>query len=216
MSSPELQKALIVDDEPVSRLGLSALLRDVPWIRVAGEAGNTREAIGMARALKPSLAILDIAISGDRGLEFIREVSDRCKILVFSLREETLFAERCIRAGAKGYLSKREPLETTRKAIETVGGGDVYLSDRVRERICNRMLSNSVQSYKEDIDLLSDREIEVFELLGQGASTKETAERLGVSAKTVQGYHIRIRERLDLPNFNKLIQRATYYVLTGK
>lgn len=210
------QKVLIVDDEPIARLGLAAVIARASNIAVCGEAISTAHGLEMAQKLKPALVILDIAVEGDRGLEFIKSVQEKCKVLVFSLREETLYAERCLLAGAKGYISKREPIKTVEEGIQQVLNGKVFVSERVRERLYNRMLQYPATVKRADVCTLTDRELEVFELLGQGATTVETAKRLNVSVKTVQGYHINIRDRLSLPNYNQLVRRAVHYVLEGQ
>jgi DNA-binding NarL/FixJ family response regulator len=215
-SKASKQKVLIVDDEPIARLGLATLINREPSLSLCGEAIGTAQGLEMAQKLKPNLAILDIAVEGDRGLEFIKTVQDKCKVLVFSLREETLYAERCLLAGAKGYVSKREPIETVRNAIQAVLQGKVFVSERVRERLYNRMLQYPATVSHDDVCTLTDRELEVFELLGQGATTQEAAKRLHVSVKTVQGYHMNIRDRLNLANYNQLIRRAVHYVLEGQ
>ena len=183
---------------------------------ICGQANRTSQGIELVRKLNPNLAILDIAVEGDRGLEFIQAAQEECAVLAFSLREETLYAERCLRAGAKGYISKRESLETVMKGIHEVLKGKTFVSERVQERIYHRMLRKPATVSREDVHGLTDRELEVFELLGQGATTQETARRLKVSVKTVQGYHISIRARLSLPNYNQLIRRAVHYVLEGQ
>lgn len=210
------ERIVIVDDEPIARLGLATLIKSEPNLVLCGEAVNTAKGIELVRKTKPALAILDISVEGDRGLEFIKSAQEYCEVLVFSLREETLYAERCLLAGAKGYVSKRESVETVRAAIQEVLKGKVFISERVRERLYNRMLQFPSTVDRNSISTLTDRELEVFELLGQGATTQETAKRLSVSMKTVQGYHINIRDRLNLPNYNQLIRRAVHYVLEGQ
>lgn len=210
------QRIVIVDDEPIARLGLTTLIKNEPNLVLYGAAVNTAKGIELVRKTKPALAILDISVEGDRGLEFIKAAQDYSEVLVFSLREETLYAERCLLAGAKGYVSKRESLDTVRTAIQEVLRGKIFISERVRERLYNRMLQFPSTIDQNSISTLTDRELEVFELLGQGATTQETAKRLNVSMKTVQGYHINIRDRLNLPNYNQLIRRAVHYVLEGQ
>jgi DNA-binding NarL/FixJ family response regulator len=209
-------RILVVDDEPIACLGLATLIEKEGDLALCGQAKSTSEGIELMRKLKPDMAILDISVEGDRGLEFIQAAQTIGKVLIFSLREEILYAERCLIAGAKGYISKREPLDVIRLGIREVLAGKVYVSQRVQERIYRRLLRDPAKVNKEDVDSLTDRELEVFELLGQGATTQETARRLKISVKTVQGYHVSIRERLHLTNYNQLIRRAVHYILEGQ
>ena len=215
-SKTSKRKILIVDDEPIARLGLATLINHESNLTLCGEAIGTAQGLEMTQKLKPALVILDIAVEGDHGVEFVKAVQNKCEVLVFSLREETLYAERCLLAGARGYVSKRESLQTVKTAIQAVLQGKVFVSERVRERLYSRMLQYPATVKRTDICTLTDRELEVFELLGQGATTQETARKLKVSIKTVQGYHINIRDRLNLANYNQLIRRAVHYVLEGQ
>lgn len=135
---------------------------------------------------------------------------------MFSLREETLYAERCLQAGAKGYVSKRESEGTVLAAIKSVLAGKTVVSPRVRERLFQRALNGQSHVDRSEVEQLTDRELEVFELLGQGATTRQIADRLCVSMKTVQTYHASIKESLGLGNVNQLIRRAVHYVLEGQ
>lgn len=177
---------------------------------------NTAEGYAAVRRHKPDLVILDIAVEGDRGVEFIQNTADRTHVLVFSLREETLYAERCLQAGARGYISKREPEESVMDAINSVLAGKTFVGERVKQRLIERALNkhNPVQHAR--VQELSNRELEIFELLGQGVTTREIADKLCISVKTVQGYHASIKNTLNLVNMNQLIRRAVHYVLEGQ
>jgi len=207
---------LIVDDQPIMRLGLANLVEGEPELKVIGEASNTADGYAKVCRLKPDLVILDIAVEGDRGIEFIQSSHDRTSVLVFSLREETLYAERCLQAGTKGYVSKRESEGTVLAAIKSVLAGKTVVSPRVRERLFQRALNGQSHVDRSEVEQLTDRELEVFELLGQGATTRQIADRLCVSMKTVQTYHASIKESLGLDNVNQLIRRAVHYVLEGQ
>ncbi|MFW5652940.1 MAG: response regulator [Planctomycetota bacterium] len=206
---------LIVDDQPVTRLGLETLIERQPGLRVVDVESNTADGYDAVRRHKPDLVILDIAVEGDRGIEFIQNTSNMTHVLVFSLREETLYAERCLQAGAKGYISKRESEETVIAAINSVIAGKTFVGERVKQRLVERALNNHHTVNHARVQELTDRELEIFELLGQGVTTREIADKLCISVKTVQGYHASIKDTFDLPNMNQLIRRAVHYVLEG-
>lgn len=207
---------MIVDDEPMTRLGLKTFVEDEPQLDYCGEATRTATALEKLGSLEPDLVILDIALEGNRGIEFIQEAQKQSDVIIFTRREETIYAERCIRSGARAYISKREPLELIQQAIQQVLAGEIYLGERVQKKLVNGLHASPKKVNLGEVDKLTDRELEVFELLGQGCSTQEAAKRLGVSMKTVQGYHITIRKRLGLKHSNLLIRRAVHYVLEGE
>lgn len=208
-------RILLVDDQPLSREGMESLVKPCRDLEVCGEALTTTEGYKQVRALKPSLAILDISIEGDRGLEFIQRAKKHTKVMVLSLREETLYAERCLIAGALGYVSKREPTERILEGIRNVLAGTTFVGQRVTQRLLDRMVGHSSVD-RANIEALTDRELEVFELLGQGATTTEVAKVLKISTKTVQAYCTNMRKSLQLANTNQLIRRAVHFVLEGQ
>lgn len=210
------KKILLVDDQPVVRAGLRTLVEAEPDLEICGEAIDTADGRAEARLKQPDLAVLDIAVEGDRGLEFIEAVKTHTLVLVFTLREESIYAERCLQAGALGYLSKREPTARVMHAIRRVLAGKVCVSERVTEGLLDRLVSGSSTISTAAVQQLSDRELEVFELFGQGVTTAEIAAALSLSVKTVQGYHASIKKTLNLSNHNQLIRRAVHYVLEGQ
>lgn len=208
-------RILLVDDQPIAREGVTALVNKTRDLVICGEAIRTAEGYKQVRDLKPSLAVLDISIEGDRGLEFIQRAKKHTRIMILSLREETLYAERCLIAGALGYVSKREPTERILEGIRSVLDGTTFVGERVTQRLLDRMVGQAAVS-RANVDALTDRELEVFELLGQGAATSDIAKALKISTKTVQAYCTSMRKSLQLENTNQLIRRAVHFVLEGQ
>lgn len=207
---------LIVDDEPITRAGLHAVIADLAGFRVCGEAIDAADARGEVDRKKPDVVIVDIAIEGDHGMAFVETAGERSAVLVFSLLEEMIYAERCVKAGARGFVSKREPVEKLSAAIEAVHRGEVHLSEKVNQRLLRRVAIGSEPASRGGVDLLSDRELQVFQYLGEGLTTNEIAQHISLSPKTVQTYQAKIKHTLRLENANQLIRRAVHYVLQGR
>jgi DNA-binding NarL/FixJ family response regulator len=209
-------KVLIVDDHPVVREGLAMLIARQPDLEVCGEAADVAEAVRQAAATNPDVAVVDIGLQTGNGLDLIRRLKNRDKelrILVWSMFGERLYAERSIRAGALGYITKEQATDQIIDAIRKVREGRVYLSTAMSER----MLKGAVGARpgRSSIERLSDRELEVFRLLGNGKETKEVAEIMHVSAKTVETYQGRIKEKLNLKSGRELVQQAAHWLSPG-
>ena len=203
-------KILLVDDHPLVREWLTNLINEEPDIEVCGQAGNTREALGLVGTLRPRIVVVDISLDGASGLELIKDVKavhPKVDLIVLSMHDEMLYAERAMRAGAVGYVMKRDATDKVLAAIRTVLQGGLYFSNAV-----NAMLAQKIIQGPGDqpamIAALSDRELEVFQLLGRGCSTRQISEQMNVGFKTVHVYCARIREKLNLANIHELVFHA--------
>ena len=209
-------RVLIVDDHPFMRAGLAQTINDRSGMTVCGQAGNIPEALQLMGQHRPDLAVVDLSLGEESGLDLIKAIKDQwpgTKILVSSMHDETLFAERVLRAGALGYVNKGEPPDVFISALERVGTGQVYLSDRMTNRMLGRMLGENPQQEGDPIAKLSNRELEVFELIGNGLVTKQIAARLGLSPKTIETYREHIKAKLNLANASELTRHAVQWVL---
>ena len=210
-SNPRQHRVFLVDDHPLVREWLTNLINQQPDLRVCGESENAPDALAAIRLAKPEVAVVDISLKESSGIDLVKSlksISPEVAILVLSMHEETLYAERALRAGAKGYIMKRE---TTRKVIEAIRRvleGKPYLSDRVVEAMTLRVTEGETPGFRSPVERLSDRELEVFEFLGQGLGTRQIATTLRVSLKTVQAYCARIKEKLSLTSATGLLREA--------
>jgi DNA-binding NarL/FixJ family response regulator len=208
-------KVLIVDDHPVVRDGLVAQLATEPDLQVCGEAEDVIGALARIEATRPDVAVIDISLKNGSGIDLIKRIrarTDSIRLLVWSMYPENLYAERALRAGAHGYVHKGRATREILEALRAVLAGKVYLSGDQADRLLSRLVGG-VPVEHSPIESLSDRELEAFELMGQGLTTEQVAERMRVSPKTVETYRARIKEKLGLSNFTELIQQATRWVL---
>lgn len=211
----EYASILLVDDHPIMRDGISQLITLQPDLEVCGEAGSASEALKFLQKNSPDLAIIDISLKDINGIELIKEIKTtnyQFPILVLSMHPETLYAERAIRAGAKGYIMKHEPAEKLLKAIRKVLKNKIYLSPEMSEALLDTLLSEKQETPGPAINRLSDRELEVFTLLGKGLKPKQIAEKLLLSTKTIETYSLRIKQKLNLKNSSQLIQTAIQHI----
>ena len=209
-----MAKILIVDDHPLVRTGLAQLIGDCPDLEVCAEAGDMADALQRIEKVKPDLAIIDLSLSGGSGLDLIEHIKSRhpdILMLVASMHDETLYAERVLTAGARGYVNKQEAQDRIVHAIRQVLGGKVYLSERMTERLLSGMVDAG--SEKRDIDSLSNRELQVFELIGRGVSTGNIASQLNLSTKTIETHQAHIKKKLGLDSAHQLTQRAIRWVM---
>lgn len=213
----EKARVLIVDDHPVVREGLALLISTQPDMEVCGEAEDVASACRLADARPPDVAIVDISLPGGGGLELIKRVKalhPAIRMLVSSIHEEGVYAERALRAGALGYVNKREATRTIVDAIRRVRDGHIFLSERMTERLLSRAVAGADQAaVASPVDSLSDRELDVFESIGRGESTRAIAARLHLSGKTVETYRERIRKKLSLQSGAELARRAMEWVI---
>ena len=204
-----MARILIVDDHPLVRTGLAQLIGDCPDLEVCGEAADMAEALRRVDQLQPDLAIIDLSLAGGSGLDLIERIGRRDSsilMLVASMHDETLYAERVLAAGARGYVNKQEAQDDIIRAIRQVLGGKIYLSERMTERLVSGEAGNDNE--KRDIDSLSNRELQVFELIGQGVSTANIAAQLHLSIKTIETHQAHIKKKLGLESAHQLSQRA--------
>jgi DNA-binding NarL/FixJ family response regulator len=208
----------IVDDHPLMRKGMAMTLDSEMGFTVCGQAVSAEDALKEIQSLKPDVAVVDISLPGMSGIELIKHLLGYLpdlKILVVSRHDEELYAERAIRAGAKGYLMKLEAGDTIVSAIRQIMGGGLFLSNKIGSKIIMKLTSGIQHDADNPLGILSDRELEVFELTGNGLSTKEIAERLYVSVKTIESYRARIKEKLHITTANDFIRRAVKWVEEG-
>jgi len=209
-------RILIVDDHPLVRHGLRQLISDEPNLEVCADAEGAAEALHLVETLTPDLVVIDISLKTGSGIELIkaiRAIDDSIKTLVYSMHEELLYAERALRAGARGYVSKLEATDSIIDAIRRVLDGKIAVSDQMSERLLARIAQQPPESYQDPISSLTDRELEIFELFGKGFTTREVADHLNRSIKTIETHRERISRKLDLRNASEFVRRATQWVV---
>ncbi len=212
-------KIFIVDDHPILRQGLAQLINFENDMMAIGEAGNAALALEGIAKEKPDLILVDISLEGTSGLELTKNILDKypkMNILIVSMYDESVYVERVLRAGAKGYLTKREASENIISAIRTVLAGDIYVSEKWKSKLMNKLVGRSTTANASFTVSLSDRELEVLQLTGQGCATRQIAEQLHVSVKTVESHYANIKNKLDLKNSHELIQYAVKWCLSEK
>jgi DNA-binding NarL/FixJ family response regulator len=208
-------RVFLVDDHRIVLEGLLNLINQEANLSVCGQALDSQEALKNLAGAKPDLVILDIALKSGSGLELIKALkvrSPHLPILVLSMHNESLYAERALRAGAKGYIMKEEGTEKLVTAIHRVLDGQIYLSESMTTKLLSQRIQGRSEHGTSSLDVLSDRELEVFHLIGQGRSTREIAEQLHLSVKTVESYRENIKEKLRLQNATELIQHAIHWL----
>jgi len=208
------KRILVVDDHPIVRQGLSMLINRNEDLLVCGHAADASEAMEAVRVLKPDMVIVDISLKDANGIELIKEIKaydGALPVLTLSMHDESLYAERSLRAGAKGYIMKQEGTEKLISAIRAVLAGELYISDRLAGRLINKMVSGG-ERRGSALESLSDRELEVFLLIGRGQRTREISSQLHLSPKTVETYRSHIKEKLNLGSSTELLQHAIQWV----
>ena len=211
------RKVLLVDDHPFMRAGLAQLIERQPDLVVCGEAGNPADAIRELARARPDLVLTDITMPGRSGLEFIKDLGAQhptLLILVMSMHDEMIYAERALRAGARGYIMKEAGGDNLLTAIRQVLRGDVYLSPRMSARILENLSGRRPRGSSSPIEKLTDREFEVFQLIGHGKSTGDIATQLHLSSKTVDVHRGHIKEKLELTDTTALVRHAVRWVET--
>jgi DNA-binding NarL/FixJ family response regulator len=217
-SSAPKCKVFLVDDHPIVRQGLALFIEREPDLMVCGEAEDATSALQAIRDSAPDFVILDISLNGPDGLELLKTLRVRypnLPALVLSMHDESVYAERALRAGANGYIMKQEAADKVITAIRHILGGDVYLSDRLTKQMLQQFVNGSI-SPRDPLAKLSDRELEVFRLIGAGHGTRQIADELHVSTKTVESYQAHIKEKLALRNARELVQYAVEWSLNAK
>lgn len=207
-------RVVIVEDHPLFRERLAALINKELDMLVCGEADNIRQAMEIIRETQPDAAVVDITLKGSSGLELIKDMkaqSIELPVLVLSMHDESLYAERVIRAGAKGYITKDEASDKVMSAIRTVVAGEIYLSESMTSRVLKN-LSGKNAEHSSPMERLTDRELEVFQLIGKGKTAKEIAETLNLGLTTIDTYRARIKEKLNLRNATELVHEAAEWI----
>lgn len=208
----------LVDDHPMLRSGLRYLVQDEGSFRICGEASTASEALDEIPILKPDVVVMDITLPDKSGLELLKDllaVMPALRVLVFSMHDEMLYAERVIRAGGKGYLAKGSDIEQFTQALHEVLGGGLYLSERVSTHMLNRMAIGYKREPAFGPATLTDRELDVFQMLGRGLGTPQIAGKLHISPRTVDAHRNNIRMKLSLPDAAAVLREAIIWVESG-
>jgi DNA-binding NarL/FixJ family response regulator len=204
-------RILLVDDHPLVRERLAEVINREPDLIVCAEAEDRHQAIETIRIRKPNLIIVDITLKNSDGVELIKDIHARWPgllMLVVSMHDESLYAERVLRAGARGYITKQEATRSILRAIRRVLEGQIFLSENISSQIIGRLMDSAPGQATEPVESLADRELQVFELTGRGLNTRQIAERLHIGVKTVETYRHRIREKLKLEHPTDLLRAA--------
>jgi DNA-binding NarL/FixJ family response regulator len=213
------KSVLIVDDHPLLRQGLALLINQQQDMLVCGEAEEAQTAMQAIAQHRPDIMILDISLSGPDGIELLKTIraSDpELPVLILSMHDEAIYAERALRARANGYIMKQEATEKVLVAVRRILNGEIYLSDRMSNKMLQQYIGGGPSMLQSRISALSDRELEVFRLIGEGRATREIAEELHLSVKTVETYQAHIKEKLALRSGRELIQHAIQWKINEK
>ncbi len=208
-------KVILVEDHPMFREHLGQLINRDLGMAVCGEADNIVDAMKLIKATRPDIAIVDITLRGSSGLELLKDLKAEgveVNVLVLSMHDEELYAERALRAGARGYITKNEASSEVVSAIRQVMAGELYVSKRLTSKLLNRITHKRNDSDFGGVPALADRELEVFQMLGRGKNTREIAQMLHLGESTVETYRARIKEKLDLRSSADLYLRAGQWV----
>src|SRR2546428_3800027 len=214
---PEAKRIVIVDDHPLFRKGLEQLIHSDSAFAVCGEANNASEAMEVIRKLHPDLAIVDLSLPGANGIELIKNIRaefPKLPILVLSMHDESLYALRALRAGAEGYVMKHEAMANVIQAIHEVFNGRPYLSPAMAAQVITKFAHRGSQSEADAVERLSDRELEILELIGKGNEVRQIAKLLHLSPKTVETHRAHIKEKLNLQNARQVTRFAVQWVGT--
>ena len=215
----KMKRILIVDDHPIVREGMMQLLRSESDIEICGSVGTAREALELVPKAKPDLVLSDMTMTDRSGLELIKDLKvlhPEIPVLVISMHDEKLYAERVLRAGGRGYVMKEVASDHLLKAIRCVLSGDIYLSKKESQRLIGTISNHKKNQSEIPIQRLTDREFEVLQLLGLGKGTREVAEQLCISPRTVDAHRAHIKEKLEIKNGNELLRFAVRWVESGE
>jgi DNA-binding NarL/FixJ family response regulator len=212
-------RVLLVDDHPIVRQGLALLIDREPDLAVCGEAEGAHSAFHAITTLRPDIVVLDISLSGPDGLDVLKEIRSKkasLPVLILSMHDESIYADRAMRAGANGYIMKQEATEKVLVAIRRILQGEVYLSDRLTNTMLQQYVRGAAPTEKSPLVNLTDRELEVFRLIGEGHGTRQIADELHLSVKTIESYQAHIKEKLALRNARELVQHAIEWTVNLK
>lgn len=214
-SEPVRHRIFLVDDHPVTREGVRVLIDQESDLVVCGQADSAPAALQLIQRLKPDLAVVDITLKTTSGIELMKNVKallPDLPVLIMSMHDESLYAERALRAGAKGYVMKHEASDRILTAIRSVLAGDLYLSEKMKEKMLHRLVRSRKNEVVFTIDTLSDREMEVFQLIGNGFGTRQIADKLNLSVKTIDSYREHLKLKLRLEKGSDLVRHAIQWV----
>ena len=212
---PEAKRIVIVDDHPLFRKGLEQLIHSDGTFAVCGEAGNGADAMEVIRKLNPNLAIVDLSLPGANGIELIKNIRaefPKLPILVLSMHDESLYALRALRAGAEGYVMKHEAMANVIQAIREVFNGRPYLSPAMAAQVITKFAHRNAEGEADPVERLSDRELEILELIGKGREVRQIAKLLHLSPKTVETHRAHIKDKLDLKNSREVARFALQWL----
>lgn len=219
MPAPARRTILIVDDHPMFRRGLASLIESEPDLAVCGQAGSSAAALQAVQQSQPDLVSVDLALGESDGLDLVKEMKrrhPRIPALVLSMHDEAVYAERALRAGARGYVNKQQLDETVLVAIRRLLAGETYMSGTLEGRLAARYVAGRTLATDSPLEALSDRELQVFRLIGQGRSTRQIAETLHLSIKTIESHREHIKQKLMVESATELAHRATRWVEIGR
>ncbi len=213
------KNVLLVDDHPIVRQGLTLLINQESDLTVCGEAEEMYAALNAIKTCKPDIMVVDISLNGPDGLELLKNIraqQPHLPVLILSMHDEAIYAERALRAGANGYIMKQEATDKVLVALRRILSGEIYVSERIANHMLLHYVRGSSSSRQSSISGLTDRELEVFRLIGDGHATREIAETLHLSVKTVESYQAHIKEKLSLRSARELVQHAVQWNVTEK
>lgn len=208
-------QVFLIDDHPVMRQGMSQIIDDLDDMQVCGEAEDAQSALELVAAARPDVCTVDISLGDGNGVELIKQIKAEVpatKMLVLTMHDESLFAERAVRAGALGFVNKNEPTTTIIDALRQVASGRIWLSRNMTDRMM-QLMSGTSEPAASSVEKLSDRELAVFEMIGRGMITKQIAAQLGLSPKTIETYRENIKSKMGLANGTELTRHAVKWVL---
>lgn len=218
-SQASKKRVLVVDDHPIVRQGLALMINREPDLVVCGEAEDAMAAMHVLASARPDFVIVDISLNGPDGIELLKNLRTThpvLPVLILSMHDESIYAERALRAGANGYIMKQEATEKVLVAVRRILSGEIYVSDRIGNRMLKHYITGSGSVRNSTIADLSDRELEVFRLIGEGHGTRQIAEELHLSVKTVESYQAHIKEKLSLRSARELMQHAIQWNMNEK
>ena len=210
-----MKRILLVDDHPIMRHGLAQLIQMEPGLEVCGQAGSAMDGLEAIQKLKPDVAVIDLTLPDKNGLELLKDVhamEPGVKCIVLSMHDENLYAERALKAGARGYIMKEAAAENLINALQRVLAGGIFVSEVMASRMLEQVTGQRGKAGITGVDQLTDRELEVLEMIGQGTPTKIIAEKLSISARTVEAHRSHIKDKLGLTDGPALVRYAVQWV----
>jgi len=219
LTSRVVRRLLLIDDHPIMRYGLAQLVADEEELEVCGQAGTAKEGLAAVEALKPDLVVIDLTLPDKSGLELLKDIQamfPQLHCLVLSMHDEAMYAERTLRAGARGYLMKEVAAEQFIHAVQKVLSGGIYVSETMASRMLEQVVIGKGRSSASGVEQLTDRELEVLELIGSGKATKIIAEQMGISTRTVEAHRSHIKDKLGLTDGAELVRYAVQWVESSR